>query len=99
MNAKQLRDWIQKTRALTDRPFGVDLLIPKLDLPPISGKFRLSDLKAFLPAEELAFVDELKQEIGIPDVEIPPLEVESDFLAGAGRSRAASAPVSGASSG
>ena len=83
LNAAQLRDWIQKTRALTDRPFGVDLLIPKLDLPPISGKFRLSDLKAFLPAEELAFMDELKQEIGIPDVELPPLEVESDFLSGA----------------
>ena len=83
LNAGQLRDWIQKTRALTSKPFGVDLLIPKLDLPPISGTFSLSDLKAFLPAEDLAFMDGLKQEIGIPDVEIPPLEIESDFLTGA----------------
>jgi len=82
LNAVQLRDWIQKTRALTNKPFGVDLLLPKIDLPPISGKFSISDLKAFLPAEELAFVDKLKGEIGIPDVEIPPLEVESDFLSG-----------------
>jgi NAD(P)H-dependent flavin oxidoreductase YrpB (nitropropane dioxygenase family) len=43
LNSTQLRDWIIKTRALTDKPFGVDLLIPKLDLPPISGRFTLAD--------------------------------------------------------
>lgn len=84
LNSKQLRDWIRKTRELTDRPFGVDLLLPKLDLPPMSGKFALSEVKAFLPPEDLVFMDNLKKEIGIPDVEIPPLEVESDFLAGGG---------------
>lgn len=83
LNPDQLRDWIEKTRSLTTRPFGVDLLLPKLDLPPISGKFSISELKAFLPAEELAFVDRLKKEIGIPDVEVPPLEVDSDFVLGA----------------
>ena len=81
----QLRDWIVKTRSLTNKPFGVDLLLPKIDLPPISGKFPISELKAFLPAEELAFVDKLKREIGIPDVEMPPIEVESDFLSGANK--------------
>jgi len=81
----QLRDWIVKTRSLTNKPFGVDLLLPKIDLPPISGKFLVSELKAFLPAEELAFVDKLKREIGIPDVEMPPIEVESDFLSGANK--------------
>ena len=25
---KQLRQWIQRTRALTDKPFGVDTLLP-----------------------------------------------------------------------
>ena len=83
LNPDQLRDWIEKTRSLTTRPFGVDLLLPKLDLPPISGKFSISELKAFLPAEELAFVDRLKKEIGILDVEVPPLEVDSDFVLGA----------------
>ena len=81
----QLRDWIVKTRSLTNKPFGVDLLLPKIDLPPISGKFPISELKAFLPAEELAFVDKLKREIGIPDVEMPSIEVESDFLSGANK--------------
>ncbi len=84
LNSKQLRDWIRKTRELTDKPFGVDLLLPKLDLPPMSGKFALSEVKAFLPPEDLAFMDKLKKEIGIPDAEIPPLEVNSDFLAGGG---------------
>jgi len=83
LNPDQLRDWIEKTRSLTDKPFGVDLLLPKIDLPPMSGKFPISDLKAFLPAEELAFVDRLKKEIGIPDVEMPPLDVDSDMLSGA----------------
>ncbi len=83
LNPIQLHDWIKKTRKLTNKPFGVDLLIPHLDLPPISGKFSLSDLRAFLPAEQLAFVDNLKSEIGIPDVEIPPIEVESELLSGA----------------
>ncbi len=85
LGADQLRDWIEKTRDLTNKPFGVDLLLPKLDIPAISGKFPISELKAFLPAEELAFVDRLKREIGIPDVEIPPLEVDSDFLSGANK--------------
>ncbi len=83
LNPDQLRDWIEKTRSLTDKPFGVDLLLPKIDLPPMSGKFPISDLKAFLPAEELAFVDRLKEEIGIPDVQMPPLEVDSEMLSGA----------------
>lgn len=85
LNVDQLRDWIQKTRMLTDKPFGVDLLLPKLDIPAVSGKFPLSELKAFLPAEDLAFVDKLKREIGIPDVEIPEFEVRSDFLSGGKR--------------
>ena len=83
LNPVQLDDWIKKTRSLTRKPFGVDLLIPHLDLPPISGKFSLADFKAFLPAEELVFVDSLRREIGIPDVEIPPIEVESELLSGA----------------
>jgi NAD(P)H-dependent flavin oxidoreductase YrpB (nitropropane dioxygenase family) len=83
LNADQLRDWIIKTRELTDKPFGVDLLLPNLELPPVSGKFTLSDLKAFLPPENLAFIDRLKRDIGVPEVEIPPLQVESDLLSGA----------------
>ncbi len=84
LNAEQLRDWIRKTKALTHRPFGVDLLLPKIDLPPVSGRFSIADLRAFLPAENLAFVEGLRKEIGVPAVEIPPLEVESDFLSGGG---------------
>lgn len=83
LNSAQLRDWIIKTRTLTDKPFGVDLLIPKLDMPPVSGRFTLADLKTFLPEDDRAFIDKLKKQIGIPDVAIPPLEIESDFLAGA----------------
>jgi NAD(P)H-dependent flavin oxidoreductase YrpB (nitropropane dioxygenase family) len=82
LNAGQLRDWIRKTKDLTDRPFGVDLLLPKIDMPPISGKFSIADIKAFLPADRVDFVEKLKKEIGVPEVEVPPLEVESDFLSG-----------------
>lgn len=85
LNPQQLRDWIKKTRRLTKKPFGVDLLIPHLELPPISGRFSLAELKPFRPAEELAFVDNLRRELGIPDVEIPPIEVEAELLSGAKR--------------
>jgi nitronate monooxygenase len=85
LTPEQLRDWIKKTRSLTNKPFGVDLLLPKIGLPPVSGQFSTSDLKGFLPAENLAFVDSLKKDIGIPDVEMPLLGGWSEMLTGGKR--------------
>lgn len=82
LNADQLQDWIKKTKSLTNKPFGVDLLFPNIDLPPVEGEFTLADLRAFLPTDRVAFVDNLKKEIGIPDVDLPPFDIDSDFLSG-----------------
>jgi len=65
-----LRQWIRKTKQLTDKPFGLDLILPPnvaLDIPPIPA------LKAMIPAEHTAFVDEIRQEYSDPErAKLPP---------------------------
>ena len=58
----ELAEWIRKTRSLTSKPFGVDLLIPSL--PP--GFDAESEVKFKLPAEQVDFVNNLMKEFGIP---------------------------------
>lgn len=69
LTPEELRDWIRRTRSLTDKPFGVDLLLPTLPEAPISIK-SLDDLKVFLPKEHVDFVDGLRKELGLPQVEL-----------------------------
>lgn len=69
LTPEELRDWIRRTKSLTDKPFGVDLLLPTLPEAPISIK-SLDDLKVFLPKEHVDFVDGLRKELGLPQVEL-----------------------------
>ena len=62
---ERLRDWIKETRSLTDKPFGVDLLLPTM---PQSGRTEAFTLE--LPAGHVAFVNKLKEQLGLPDVKI-----------------------------
>ncbi len=64
---EQVRDWIRRTRSLTDKPFGVDLLLPALP-ESTSSITSEEDLKAYLPKEHVEFVGRLKRELGVPDV-------------------------------
>ncbi|MDO8613981.1 MAG: nitronate monooxygenase family protein [Dehalococcoidia bacterium] len=71
MGPERLREAIRKTRALTDRPFGVDLLLPSGLLRP-AGKREAAGPPA--PAVEISqrhreFVESLAQEWGLPEVE------------------------------
>ncbi len=61
---EQVRGWIKKTRSLTDKPFGVDLVMPST--LPQSGTREA--FKMELPAQLVSFVDELKKEFKVPDV-------------------------------
>jgi len=63
--SERLRDWIRETKSLTDKPFGVDLLLPAM---PQSGRTEAFTLE--LPAEHITFVNELKKKLGVPDVKI-----------------------------
>lgn len=70
---EEMREEIRKVKSLTDKPFGVDLLFPEMaDLP--SGDqpatVSASALKSLLPKEQVEFVDKLKAEWGVPQVEV-----------------------------
>lgn len=61
---EELRDWIRKTKSLTDKPFGVDTVFP-LGLPE---EVSHEELRAQLPAEAVAFAEKLRQDIGAPRI-------------------------------
>ncbi len=73
----QMRDEIRRTKELTDKPFGVDLLFPggMVESPRdlAAGPMKISEIKPMLPQEQLDFVEKLKKEWGVPetDPEIP----------------------------
>ncbi len=64
LNGEQIHYWIEKTKTLTDRPFGVDLLMPAA-MPDISPE----DLESQIPPEHLAFVRRLQEELGLAEEE------------------------------
>ncbi len=59
-----LREWIRKTKELTDKPFAVDLILPgnvDLEIPPISV------LEKKIPEEHRAFIEKLGKPYANPD--------------------------------
>lgn len=59
VEAEKLRGWIRRTKELTDRPFGLDLILPPnvdLEIPPISV------LRSMIPEEHTAFADKLRKQ-------------------------------------
>jgi NAD(P)H-dependent flavin oxidoreductase YrpB (nitropropane dioxygenase family) len=73
---EELRSAIRDIKAQTDKPFGVDLLLPKkLDLGgPMGGKqvdeVPLSQLLKLLPKLHIDWVNKIKTDLGLPDVEV-----------------------------
>ncbi|HEY5526906.1 MAG TPA: nitronate monooxygenase [Candidatus Anoxymicrobiaceae bacterium] len=70
----ELRQAIHDIRAQTDKPFGVDLLLPKniADIQGVegSGEVPLSQLVATLPQPYQDYVAKMKADLGLPDVEV-----------------------------
>lgn len=63
---EELEDAIRRIRALTDRPFGVDILVPATGgtgVPPALPE----DPRALLPPEQRRAVDELRRSLGLPE--------------------------------
>lgn len=81
MTLDEMRDAIRRTRELTDKPFGVDLLLPSIEqfkAPAADGapaeeltseKLR-EMIKAILPKEHQEYVKKLMDEIGVEPVDI-----------------------------
>jgi len=73
----EMRDEIRKVKELTDKPFGVDLLFPPMADAPggeLAGPMKASDFKAILPPEQVEFVEKLKADLGVPEVD-PEIQV------------------------
>ncbi len=61
---EEIRQWVRKTRELTDKPFGVDILMPST--VPEGGSTQ--ELMNQISENHWRFVEELKQENNVPDV-------------------------------
>lgn len=62
MSVDEVRSVIRRTRELTDRPFGVDLILPsRLD----QGGMKVSDVASQIPEEHLATAQRIAAELGV----------------------------------
>jgi len=59
----ELRRWIRKTKALTDKPFAVDTIFVK-SLPK---SLTMDEVREQMPAESMDFAGKVRKEIGIPE--------------------------------
>ncbi len=70
----EMREAIREIRARTDKPFGVDLLLPKnlTELPDMdtSGEVPLEELLKNLPQSHQDFIAKVKADLELPEVEI-----------------------------
>lgn len=71
-NLEELRTAIREIKALTDKPFGVDLLLPK-NLPPAPAGAEavpLSRMINSLPQQYVDWYSRVKEELGLPDLDL-----------------------------
>ena len=59
----ELSEWIQRTRKLTDKPFGVDTLLPST----VPSEGSVSQFRAELPQSHIDFAKKFKERHKIPD--------------------------------
>ena len=90
---ERLREEIRKVRSLTDKPFGVDLLLsPNFLVPrgPRPAKTEAAPRRPRVPEESLASVREIAEELGIDWKEAPPARNEMGSWVPEGQSWAGS---------
>jgi NAD(P)H-dependent flavin oxidoreductase YrpB (nitropropane dioxygenase family) len=72
-SVEQLRDAIREIKAQTDKPFGVDLLLPKSVAPQASGgpkELPLSEVLKKIPEPHREWIKKIRAEMGLPDVDV-----------------------------
>jgi len=65
LSPEEVRQWIAKTKSLTDKPFGLDLILPHELASSMSMPENIKDI---LPPEHVAFVEDLRKELELPPV-------------------------------
>ena len=76
-------EWIEEE--IGDRPYGVDLIVPAKYAGSDDGEFTLDDVRALIPPEHIAFVDDILRRYDVP--ELPDDETGGGFGRRAGRRR------------
>jgi NAD(P)H-dependent flavin oxidoreductase YrpB (nitropropane dioxygenase family) len=71
----ELRAWIRKTRELTDKPFGVDILLPAA----IPKDFDLDKLKDYIPPEHTAFIQKMARDFGVEGAKMKEWPISEEF--------------------
>ncbi|MBW2413242.1 MAG: nitronate monooxygenase [Deltaproteobacteria bacterium] len=75
-SVEELREKIQEIRKLTDKPFGVDLLLPAQQVrqgdAPVrdAGNIPLADALAALPRAHFEWMMKVKEDFGLPDIQV-----------------------------
>ena len=72
-SVEELRDAIREIKAQTDKPFGVDLLLPKSVAPQMVGgakELPLSEVLKKLPEPHREWIRKVRAEMGLPDVDV-----------------------------
>ena len=59
-------DWIEDE--IGDRPYGVDLIIPAKYAGSDEGGMKMADLRAMIPEEHVAFLDEMLERYDVPEL-------------------------------
>ena len=83
--AEELAEWIERTRALTDRPFGVDTLLPmnvlhgpQKVIANVAGKIIRSE--HLIPRKHRKFADAFRKRHGLPEPDIDPPAFDFKFM-------------------
>lgn len=73
-NIGEMREAIREIKSRTDKPFGVDILLPKniVQMEPAGaeGEMPLSELLKTIPQSHQDFIKKVKEDLGLPEVEI-----------------------------
>jgi len=73
-NIEEMRQAIREIKSRTDKPFGVDILLPKnivqMETETAGSDMPLSDLLKTIPQSHQDFIKKVKEDLNLPDVEI-----------------------------
>ena len=73
----RLEAQIRRIQDLTDRPFGVDILVPSNVAPRPSGRQRPADPRDLLPDGHKDAIGEIRANLELPDVQAPRADVRT----------------------
>jgi NAD(P)H-dependent flavin oxidoreductase YrpB (nitropropane dioxygenase family) len=74
---ERLREEINRVRSMTDKPFGVDLLLPSNYMGGAAGGEMPQDPRELIPAQTRAGVRKLAEDLGVEWKEMPPQAAEA----------------------